>query len=126
MAKKKAASKEPAMAEQIRDLLTATPTLSLKETLEIIKAKSPEPVNEKSFGVAFYNARNKLGIKSPGSKKVVRKKVPSSSAAAPARAASSAGSKWSILQAAARFLSEAGSADAAIEAIKQVQSLQVK
>src|SRR5262245_22335668 len=99
------------MAEPIRTVLTGTPESSGKETLEAIKAKHPDAkINEKSFGVAFYMARKKLGIGSKGRRgtaKVVRKKVPA--------AATGASLDIGTLQAAAKFLTAAGSADAAIE-----------
>jgi len=120
MAKKKAAS-DFGMAEAIRTVLNENPQSSGKETLEAIKSKHPNAkVNEKSFGVAFYMARKKLGIASSGrgtAKKVVRKKMP----------VASNGSALDIntLQAAAKFLTSAGSAEAAIEAIRQVQALQL-
>lgn len=120
VAKKKAAA-EFSMADAIRTVLGENPKASSKEALEAIKAKHPNAkVNEKSFGVAFYMARKKLGIASTGrgtAKKVVRKKVPTASN----------GSSLDIgtLQAAVKFLTSAGSADAAIEAIRQVQALQL-
>lgn len=121
MAKKKSATARIGMAEEIRSLLTANPKLSGKETLEAIKAKFPEtPINEKSFGVGFYMARKKLGISSTrrgaSAKKVVVRKMPS--AARPSV-------DMTALQAAAKFLTQVGSAETAIEAIKQVQALQL-
>src|SRR5262249_29827542 len=100
-------------------VLTDNPKASSKETLEAIKAKHPgAKINEKSFGVAFYMARKKLGIGSKGrGRKVARKKLPATVTGSPL--------DISTLQAAAKFLTSAGSADAAIEAIRQVQTLQL-
>jgi hypothetical protein len=115
MAKKKSAFK---MAEEIRSVLTKSPKLSASETLEAVQTKHPgTKVNEKSFGVAFYGARKKLGIGGRRGKKVVRRKRPS--AAQPII-------NLGTLQAAAKFIAEAGSAETAIDAIRQVQALQVK
>jgi len=141
MAKKKTAAltttpKAPAApefntSEEIRTVLGGNPALGIKEVLEAVKAKFPGAViNEKSFGVAVYNARKKLGIsggasgsngssgrKAGATKKVVRKRLPS---------ASRPTLDLAILQAAAKFLNEAGNAEAATEALKQVQALQLK
>lgn len=123
MAKKKSKS-QFGMAQAIRDIIGPNPGMSAKDTLAAIQQQHPEtPINEKSFGVAFYNARKALGISSPGAKKTVRKKKP---AAATTAAASSGGVDLAQLQAAARFLGEVGTLEAAIAAIKQVQALQVK
>lgn len=122
MAKKKSAS-EFKMAEAIRAVLTENSSRNSKETLEAIKAKYPNTkVNEKSFEVAFYMARKKLGIASTGrggaaKAVVVRKKLPS--AARPTV-------DLATLQAAVKFLGEVGSAEKAAEAIRQVQALQLK
>jgi hypothetical protein len=119
MAKKKAAASFK-MAEEIRALLSDNRKLSAPEVLKALQAKHPDtPINEKSFSVAFYGARKKLGIASErgGGKKVVRKKLPS---------AGRPKVDLGALQAAARFLAEAGSTETAIEAIRQVQGLQIK
>ena len=112
-----------AMAQEIRDLIGPSPKMTAKETLAAIQEKHPgAKINEKSFGVAFYNARKALGISSPGGrggKKVVKKKLPSSSS-------SGAVAGMGALQAAVKLLSEAGSVDQAIAAIRSVQSLQIK
>ncbi len=122
---KKAAAPEFNTSKEIRTVLGGNPALGIKEVLEAVKAKFPGAViNEKSFGVAVYNARKKLGIsagsngrKAGGTKKVVRKRLPS---------ASRPTLDLAILQAAARFLNEAGNSEAATEALKQVQALQLK
>ena len=121
MAKKKAAAPDFNMADEIRTVLGENPKFSGKEALDAIKTKHPNAkINEKSFGVAFYNARKKLGIESKGrgggAKKVVMRKLPSATRPAVDLA---------TLQAAVKFLGEVGSAETAIEAIKQVQALQV-
>lgn len=119
--KKSATTAKLNMAEEIKSLLGANSKLSAKETLEAIKAKHPDAqINEKSFGVAFYNARKKLGIASKGrggaAKKVVVRKMPSVTRPAV---------DMPTLQAAAKFITVIGSPETAIEAIKQVQRLQI-
>ena len=118
MAKKKA-QPEFKMSETIREILTANPKLSSKEVCEAVLAKHPNTkINEKSFSVAFYNARNKLGIGPSGRRRKAAKKAN--------RPAAVKSIDLAKLQSAARFLSEVGGAAAAIEAIKQVQAVQVK
>ncbi len=120
MAKKKSAS-EFNMSEEIRNVLTENPKLSGKEALEALTAKHPSAkINENSFSVAFYTARNKLGIGSSRRKK--------RGAGRPMKRAAAAAPRVDLaaLHSAARFLADVGSADAAIAAIKQVQNLQVK
>ena len=117
MAKKAAA--EFNMSETIRDLLTENPKLSAQEAIDAILAKYPKAkINKNSFSVGFYTNRKKLGIGSSrrGKKAGVRKSV---SAGRPTV-------NLAMLQKAAKFLGEVGGAEAALEAIKQVQAVQVK
>lgn len=123
MAKKKAAGSFN-MSLAIRDLLQANSKLSAKEAWDALAEKHPgEKINKNSFSVAFYTGRNKLGIKSPGRGK--KRGVKGAK-----RASSVMATRPSLdlyaLKTAAQFLSEVGGADAALEAIKQVQALQVK
>ena len=118
---KKAANSDFNMSEAIRDVLTANPAVSAPEATEAILAKFPGvKLNKNSFSVAFYTGRKKLGIGSSkrGRKVGVRK----------SKSASGARTKvdLAMLQSAAKFLSEVGGAEAALEAIKQVQAIQVK
>ena len=119
---KKPAAVDFNMTETIRDLLTENPKLGPKEVTDAILAKYPGvKINKNSFSVAVYTGRKKLGIGSTsgrGRKVGVRKSV-SVSAVRPKV-------DLAKLQAAAKFLSEVGGAEAAIEAIKQVQAVQVK
>lgn len=106
------------MSEEIRNLLRENRTLSLSEAFDALSKK--HKLNKNSFGVAFYSARNKLGIKSGrrrkgGAKRTVSRRVP----AAPRL-------DMGALQAAAKFVSDIGGADKAIAAVKQVASLQIK
>ena len=119
MAKKKAAS-DFNMSEAIREILTENPKLGSQEVIDVITAKYPkEQINKNSFSVAFYTGRKKLGIGSPRGKKagmrVGIRKVTSTPTI-----------DMMALQSAAKFLRELGSADAAIEAIKQVQTMQLR
>ena len=118
MAKKKNTA-EFNMSEAIRDLLTENPKLTSQQTTDAILAKFPKAkINKNSFSVAFYTGRKKLGIGSSrrGRKVGVRKTVTSSQPAV----------NLAMLRSAAKFLSEIGSAETALEAIKQVQAVQVK
>ena len=117
---KKASSIDFNMSETIRDILTENPKMGPKEVTEAILAKHPGvKINKNSFSVAFYTGRKKLGIKSAsgrGRKVGVRKSLSTVNPTV----------DLARLQAAAKFLSEVGGAEAALEAIKQVQAVQVK
>ena len=86
MAKKKKTGGEFNMAAEIRSLLEENRSLTGSETLALIQKKHPKAkLNKNSFGVAFYGARNKLGISSKrrskkkrqtGQKKVVVRRTP--------------------------------------------------
>lgn len=121
MAKKRAAGGIN-MAAEIRSILRENRSLSGNDVVAALKKKFPnETINESSAGVAFSNARRKLGIKpkrrrGPGKRTVVQKRVPK---AAPKV-------DFATLQAAAKFVSEIGNADKAIEAVRQVRSLQIR
>jgi len=118
MAKKKSAAGVN-MSKAIRDLLSANPKFSLQQAMDAMTAKYPAMnINKGSFSVAFYTGRQKLGIVAPGrGKKSSGKK---------SKTMSTSAINLHALQTAARFLSEVGGADAAMQAIRQVQALQVK
>lgn len=120
MAKKKAAAGFN-MAEEVRTLLKDNPKLTGREVYEGLQKKFPgEKINEKSCTVSFSAARKKLGLPTKrrgGGRKAVVRKIPS--AARPVL-------DVTLLQAAAKFISEAGGAQAAVDAVRQVQSLQLK
>ena len=123
MAKKKPAA-EFNMTQAIREILTENPKLSIHEVAEAVLKKHPSAkINKNSFTVGYYTTRKKLGIgssrrgKRVGVKRVgIRKSV---QAARPKV-------DLAMMRSAAKFLSEVGSAEAALEAIKQVQAVQVK
>ena len=120
MAKKKSATEEFNMSAVVREALGLHPKASAREIQDYVEAKHPGvAINKGSFSVAFYTTRKKLGIGGKRSKRVgIRMARKAKSSGAPINMDS--------LRAAARFLSEVGGADAAIEAIKQVQAIQVK
>jgi hypothetical protein len=128
MAKKKSAGGFN-MSQAIREVLSENPNLGGREVREELGRRYPNAdIKDNSFSVAFYTARNKLGI---GSRRRRRRKggrgaATADAAAAPARTASRQRLDFTTLQSAARFLTQAGSAEAAMEALKQVQNLQVK
>ena len=122
MAKKKPQA-EFKMSEVIREILAANPKLSSKEASDAVVAKYPDAtINKNSFSVAFYTARKKLGIGSSGRGKKSIKKVGKKLGRPAARQTVD----LAMMQATAKFLSEVGGAEAAMEAIKQVQAVQVK
>jgi hypothetical protein len=120
MAKKKAGGIN--MAAEIRELLRGDRTLTGSGVVAALKEKFPkESINENSASVALYNARKALGIKRKkrrrsGKKTTVQKRVPT---AAPKV-------NLTALQAAAKFVAEMGSAEKAMEAVRQIRTLQIK
>ncbi|HWL07238.1 MAG TPA: hypothetical protein VNQ76_02380 [Planctomicrobium sp.] len=130
MAKKKAARGEFNMSAEIRNLLQDKPALSSREVFEALKAQFPDQeINRNSCNVAFSHARRKLGIKG-GARKSVRRRRPGAAAApaaTPKASVAAAGGPLNLdlLQAARALLTKAGSADAAVQAIKQLQALQI-
>lgn len=128
MAKKSTAT-EFNMAEAIREVLSGNPNLSSKEAAEAIAAKYPTAaINKNSFSVAFYTTRKKLGIGTSKRRgKRIARRVSRAGAANPG--AASAGRPTidiAMLQTTAKFLSQVGGAEAALQAIKFVQAAQVK
>lgn len=125
MAKKKSGRSETFnMAEEIRNLLKADPSLGSRQVFETLVEKFPgESVNRNSCNVAFSHARRKLGIRPKGrGAKSVRKP----GRGRPVGAVKSAEAlNLNLLKAASRFLAEAGSAQQAILAIQQVSALQI-
>lgn len=113
------------MAAEIRNLLEENRTLTGGEALALIQKNHPRAkLNKNSFGVAFYGARNKLGISSKRRSKkkrrtgkVVIRRTPSKAAAAV---------DIGTLQQAAIFVSKVGDAQKAVEAIRQLRSLQIQ
>lgn len=123
MAKKKVAEQFN-MSEVIREMLKANPKSSSQEVADAIMAKYPgTKINKNSFSVAFYTSRKKL-FGSPSRKpRGSKTRTVTTKSAAPV---SHSGVDIAMLQSAAKFVGQAGSAEAAMAAIKQVQSLQVK
>lgn len=118
---KKAADADFNMSETIREMLKANPKASSREVADAIVAKHPGlKINKNSFSVAFYTCRKKMGIGS--SRRGGGRKFGTRKSAAGTRGSAD----FAMLQAAAKFLSEVGGAEAAIEAIKQVQAVQVR
>lgn len=122
MAKKKAVRTDFNMSEAIRQLLTENPAQSSREIYDALSANYPDQtINRNSCNVAFSHARRKLGLQKGAVKKVVKRK-PSTSASV---STSHSGLNYSVLQSAKDLLKHAGSAEAAIEAIQQLESLQL-
>ena len=121
---KKSTAADFNMSEAIRDVLTENPKSSSNEVSEAILVKHPTAkINKNSFSVAFYNGRKKLGISSSGRRGKGKKTTVVTQKAKPASGSSV---DMATLQTAARFLSDVGSAEVALAAIKQVQALQLK
>ena len=118
---KKSSSSDFNMSEAIRDILTANPQFSNKEVHDAIMEAYPSAkINKNSFSVAYYTGRKKLGIGGTRRGRKFSNRVGRPAAAARPTV------NLAMMQAAAKYLSEVGGAEAAIEAIKQVQAVQVK
>ena len=128
MAKKSAAA-EFNMSEAIREILSANPKLSSKEVADAVMAKHPTAnINKGSFSVAFYTIRRKLGA-GPSKRRGKRFARKASRAGAAATSPASTGRPTvdlAMMQTTAKFLSQVGGAEAALQAIKFVQAAQVK
>ena len=122
MAKKKA-SGEFNMAGEIRKLLRAKRTITGREVYnELVKNFPKQKIKEGSCLVAFSKGRMRMGLKKRAKKKsvagkVVKRKMPSTAVTAV---------DLNALQAAAKFVAQIGSADTAVAAIKQLQSVQIR
>lgn len=116
MAKKKATRGDFVMSAEIRNILTEDPTLKGREVIELLQKKFPnQAINENSANVAFSNARRDMGI-GTGSK------PPKKSARGMRQH-----DELAVLQAARSFVEAAGGdTQAAIEAVKNLEKLQVK
>ena len=129
MAKKSAAA-EFNMSEAIREILSGNPSASSKEVAAAINAKHPSAkINTKSFGVAFYTIRKKLGVgpsKKRRGKRFARKASRAEAATTTPASTGRPTVDIAMLQTTAKFLSQVGGAEAALEAIKFVQAAQVK
>lgn len=108
------------MSATIRDILQENPNLSGKEVEAELKKRHPgQKLNPNSLSVAFSAARQKLGITKK--KRSVRRRKPAAGGAARNPQALD----MSTLQAARRFVAEVGDVDRAVEAVRQLGTLQV-
>ena len=109
------------LSAAIREVLAANPNASASEAMEAIQKKNPKAkINKGSFSVGFYTGRQKLGITS---KRKTRDKIGIRKASGGTIRNGSI--DLDTLSAAATFLREAGSVDAALAAIKSVQAVQI-
>ena len=109
------------MAKEIRSLLAENRKLSGREVRDALAKKFPkEKINAVSCGVAYSNARVKLGIsRSVKRKKPVRKQ-------AVTRKSSVTAVNIERLQAAKSYLAKCGGDEtAAVAAVRQLSSLQI-
>jgi hypothetical protein len=122
MAKKKTVRRSDFnLSAEVREIVRKNRKFTGKDALKALKAKFPkQSINENSFGVAYSGARKQLGL-IKGRK--VRRRKPA--ARSTSKKALSQSVDMSALQAARKYLAEVGDADAAIAAIKQLQSLQI-
>lgn len=105
---KKAKASRVNLAAVARELLQQTPEATNEQIAEAITAEYGVSVNRASLNTAVCNARRRLGIRKR------RWTVPQSAA-----------EMVQVLEAARELLLRAGSAEAAVEAIQQVQKLQL-
>lgn len=120
MAKKKTRKGGFNMSAAVRDVLRENPKLSGKEAeVEVRKQHPGEKINPSSLNVAFSNARKQLGIVK-GKKRSVKRRKPSAGGTKATVAVN-----MSALQAARKYVFEVGDVDAALEAVRQLRTLQI-
>lgn len=106
------------MSATVRDVLRDNPKLTGKEVEAEIKKRHPgKKINSSSLNVAFSNARKALGI-TKGKKRTVSKLKPSAGRL-------TKGVDMAALQAARKYVSEVGDVNAALEAVRQLKTLQI-
>lgn len=116
---KKAEPSEFSVAKAIRECFAENPKLTAKDMLAAIETKYPKgDINRNSFSVGYYTIRKKLGI--GGSRR--RKKVAGRSV----KPVNHTPINLDRLYQTANFINEVGGADVALEAIRAVQSTQIK
>lgn len=135
MAKKKAARGDFNMSEEIRNILKENPSFSSNEVYAKLQENFPgQTINRGSCNVAYSHARAKLGLRGDKKKAVKIRRPGRKAASAPATKAASTTSasvsreevNFTLLKSAQAFLMEAGSAEAAISAIQQIDALQIR
>ncbi|WP_139228441.1 hypothetical protein [Planctomicrobium piriforme] len=110
------------MSAEIRNLLQSNPAQSSREIFEALQTQFPgQEINRNSCNVAFSHARRKLGIRGGSKRVVVRRAKPGVKVSG----GSVGGLNFDVLKAARELLTQAGSAEAATQAIHQLQSLQI-
>jgi hypothetical protein len=120
MAKKKSRRGGFNMSAAVRDVLKENPKLTGKEVEAEVRQRHPgQKINSSSLSVAFSNARKQLGIVK-GKKRSVTRRRPS---AVGPRATTAV--DMGTLQAARKYVSEVGNVDAALEAVRQLKTLQI-
>ncbi len=111
------------MAGEIRKLLRAKRTITGREVYNALVENFPnQKIKEVSCLVSFSASRMQMGLKKRAMKKsvagkVVKRRKPSAAVTAV---------DLNTLQAAARFVAQVGSADTAVAAIRQLQSVQIR
>ena len=119
MAKKKFSKGSFNMSAAVRDVLKENPQLSAKDVEAEVKKRHPgQKINSGSLSVAFSNARKTLGI-AKRKKKSAKRRKPSAGGRANATV------DMGVLQAARKYVAEVGDVDAALEAVRQLRTLQV-
>ena len=123
MAKKKT-NNDFNMSDEIRKLLRSKRTLMGREVYDTLVKNFPnQKINKSSCLVAFSKSRMQMGLR----KKVVKKKsVAKKTVKRQKPTATVTAVDLNALQAAAKFVAQIGSADEAIAAIKQLESVQIR
>lgn len=109
------------MSAEFRNLLAENPSLTSGEAVRALQEKFPkQKLNKNSASVAFFNTRKKLGMGPKQGSRKVRKQTPA------ATAARAANLDFEALKSAKAFLEACGgNTDVAMQALKQLGSLQV-
>lgn len=109
------------MSAEFRAMLAENSSLTSGEAFRALEEKFPkQKLNKNSAGVAFFNTRKKLGLTPKRKGTTVRKQVPS------VTAAKASSLDFEALKSAKAFLEACGGdKDVALQALKQLGSLQI-
>ena len=126
MAKKKASQGAFVMSAEMRKVVSENPEIKGKDAIALLKKRFPgEKINENSANVAFSNARKAIGVSGKTSAPAASSAPTRRPAPAKTQAPKAQTGNFNVLEAAKELVEAAGDSQTAIEALKQLDKLQV-
>ncbi|TWT29156.1 hypothetical protein KOR42_55570 [Thalassoglobus neptunius] len=126
MAKKKASQGAFVMSAEMRKVVSENPEIKGKDAIALLKKRFPgEKINENSANVAFSNARKAIGVSGKTSAPAASSTPTRRPAPAKTQAPKAQTGNFNVLEAAKELVEAAGDSQTAIEALKQLDKLQV-